>query len=46
MGVLGVVLYAHNMLGNSSGYIPFASSSRVLIILSKDWFVTSTCSLA
>ena len=45
VGVLAVVLYAH-MLGNSSSHMPFVLSSRVLIILSKDWFLTSTCPLA
>ena len=39
MGVLVVVLYAHSMLGNYSSHMPFASSSRVLIILSKDRWV-------
>ena len=46
VGILAVVLYAHKMLGNSFGHISFAPSSRVLIILSKDRFVTSTCPLA
>ena len=46
MGILAVVLCAHRMLGNSSGHIPFTPLSRVLIILSKDQFVTSTCPLA
>ena len=46
VGVLAVVRYAHKMLGSSSGQILFTPSSRVLIILSKDWFVTSTCTLA
>ena len=46
VGVLVVVQYAHRTLGNSSGQIPFAPSSQVLIILSKDQFVTSTCPLA
>ena len=46
VGVLAIVLYAHSTLGNSLGHMPFAPSSRVLIILSKDWFVTSTCPLA
>ena len=46
VGVLAVVLYAHSMLGNSSGHMPFAPSSRVLMILSRDRFVTSTCLLA
>ena len=46
MGVLVVVLYTHSMLGNSLGYMPFSPSSRVLKILSKDWFVTSTCPFA
>ena len=41
-----VVLYAHSTLGNSSGHMPFAPSSRVLIILSKDRFMTSTWPLA
>ena len=27
VGVLAVVLYAHSMLGNSSGHIPFAPLS-------------------
>ena len=44
--VLTVVRYAHRMLGSLLGQIPFAPSSRVLMILSKDWFVTSTCPLA
>ena len=43
--VLTVVLYAHGILGSSSGHIPFAPSSQVLIILSKDRFVTSACPL-
>ena len=46
VGVLAVILYTHSTLGNSSGHMPFAPSSRVLIILSKDRFVTSTCPLA
>uniref|UniRef100_A0A2N9HIZ9 Uncharacterized protein n=1 Tax=Fagus sylvatica TaxID=28930 RepID=A0A2N9HIZ9_FAGSY len=46
VGVLAVVLYAHKIFGSSSGHSPFAPSSRVLIILSKDRFVTSTCPLA
>ena len=46
VGVLAVVLYAHSTLGNSSGHIPFALSSRVLMILSKDWFMTLTYPLA
>ena len=46
VGVLAVVMYAHSTLGSSSGHIPFAPSSRVLMILSKDRFVTSTCLLA
>ena len=46
VGVLAVVWYAHRILGSSSGQIPFAPSSRVLMILSKDRFVTSTCPLA
>ena len=41
IGVLVVFIYAHSMLGNSSGHIPFAPSSQVLIILSKGRFVTS-----
>ena len=41
VGVLSVVLYAHSTLDNS-----FASSSRVLMILNKDRFVTSTYPLA
>ena len=45
VGILAVVLYAYSTLENSSGHMPFAPSSRVLIILSKDWFVTSTCPL-
>ena len=45
IGVLAVVLYAHSTLGNSSGHISFTPSSRVLMILNKDWFVTSTCPL-
>ena len=44
--VLAVFRYAHKTLGNSSGHMPFAPSSRVLMILSKDRFVTSTCPLA
>ena len=46
VGVLAVILYTHSTLGNSSGHMPFAPSSRVLIILSKDRFVTLTCPLA
>ena len=46
VGVQTVVLYAHKVLGSPSSHIPFAPSSRVLISLSKDWFVTSTCPLA
>ena len=46
VGVLAVVQYAHRMLGSLSGQIPFTPSSWVLIILSKDQFVTSTCPLA
>ena len=46
VGVLAVVLYVHSTLGNSSGHTLFAPSSRVLMILSKDRFVTSTCPLA
>ena len=46
VGVLVVVLYAHSTLGSSSGHIPYTPSSRVLIILSKDRFVTSTYLLA
>ena len=46
IGVLGVVLYAYSMLSSSSGHTLFAPSSQVLIILSKDRFVTSTCPLA
>ena len=46
LGVLTIVLYAHSMLGNSSEHIPFAPLSRVLIILSKDRFMTLTYSLA
>lgn len=42
IGVRAVVLYAHKVLGSSFDYIPFDPSSRVLIILSKDRFVTST----
>ena len=34
------------MLGNSFGYSPFTPSSRVLISLSKNRFVTLTCPLA
>ena len=46
VGVFAVVLYAYSTLGNSLGHMPFAPSSRVLMILSKDRFVTSTCLLA
>ena len=46
VGVLAVVQYAHRTLGSSSGQIPFTPSRRVLMILSKDLFVTSTCLLA
>ena len=46
VGVLAVVLYAHKTLGSSSGHIPFAPLSRVLMILSKDRYMTSTCPLA
>ena len=34
------------MLGSSSGHSPFAPSSRVLMSLSNDRFVTSICPLA
>ena len=46
VGVLAVVLYAHKTLNSSSGHIPFALSSQVLMIFIKDRFVTSTCPLA
>ena len=46
VGVLTVVLYIHSTIGNSLGHMPFAPLSRVLIILSKDRLVTSTCPLA
>ena len=46
VGVLVIVQYTHSMLGTSSGHIPFALSSQVFIILTKDWFVTSTFPLA
>ena len=46
VGVLVVVQYAHKTLVSSSSQMPFAPSSRVLMILSKDRFVTSTYSLA
>ena len=46
VGVLAVVRYAHRTLGSSFGQIPFAPLSWVLIILSKDRFMTSTCPLA
>ena len=46
IGILTIVLYAHRMLGSSSGHSPFAPSSWVLMSLSKDRFVTSTCPLA
>ena len=46
VSVLAVVLYAHSMLGSSSGHIPFVALRRVLMILSKDRFMTSTCLLA
>ena len=46
VGVLAVVQYTHKMLGSSLDQMPFASSSQVLMILSKDRFVTFTCPLA
>ena len=46
MGVLAVVWYAHKTLGSSFSQMPFTPSSRVLMILNKDWFITSTCPLA
>ena len=46
IGIFAVVLYAHKTLGNSSDHIPFVPSSQVLMILSKDRFVTSICPLA
>ena len=46
VGVLVVVQYAHKTLGSSSGHMPFTPSSQVLMILSKDQFVTSTYPLA
>ena len=46
VGVLLVVWYAHRTFGSSSDQIPFAPLSRVLMILSKDQFVTSICPLA
>ena len=46
VGVLAIVLYAYSMLGSFSGHMPFAPSSQVLIILSKDQFVSLTCPLA
>ena len=46
MGVRAVVLYAHKVLGSLFAHIPFAPSSRVLISLSKDQFVTLTFPLA
>ena len=45
VGVLTIVRYAHRTLGSSSGQIPFAPSSQVLMILRNDRFVTSTCPL-
>ena len=44
--VLTVVVYTQKMLGSSSGHIPFAPSSWVLIIFHKDQFETSAYSLA
>ena len=46
ISLLAVVWYAHKTLGSSSGQMPFAPLSRVLMILSKDRFVTFTCPLA
>ena len=46
VGVLAVVRYAHRTLGSSFGQIPFALLSQVLMILSKDQFMTLTCPLA
>ena len=46
VGVLAVVRYAHKTLGSLSGQIPFAASSRVLMIFSNVQFVTSTCPFA
>ena len=46
VGVLAVFLYANSTLGNSSGHIPFFPSRQVLMILSRDQFVTSTYLLA
>ena len=46
VGVLSVVLYAQKTLGSLSSHTPFAPSSQVLMILSKDRFVTSICPLA
>ena len=46
VGVLAVVWYAYRTLGSSSGQIPFALLSQVLMILSKDQFMTLTCPLA
>ena len=42
VGVPAVVLYAYSILGSSSSHTPFAPSSQILMILSKDRFVTST----
>ena len=42
VGVLAVVRYAHKTLCSSSGQIPFAPSSRVLMIFSNVLFMTST----
>ena len=45
VGVLTIVLYAQRILGNSSGHIPFAPSSGVLMIFNNDRFATSACLL-
>ena len=44
--VQAVVLYAHKTPRSLSSQIPFAPLSQVLIILSKNPFITLTCPLA
>ena len=46
VGVLTIVLYAHQTLGNSFGHASFASSSQTLMIFSNVQFVTFVCPLA
>ena len=46
VGMRVVILYGHRTPKSSSGHIPFTPSSQVLIIFSRDRFVTSTYPLA